>query len=75
VDPDVVVWLGDLHNGHTKGLINLFVGLPVSVLVYRVQGKIVEEWPNGFVAKAVIKILNISCGKKDSVAILFPELI
>jgi len=75
VNPDAAIRLSDLYNGVTKGLVNLLIGLPVFVFIYCVQGKIVKKRPEGFITKAMIKISDVLCRKKNRMAILYFKLI
>jgi hypothetical protein len=36
---------------------------------------VVKEWPDGFIAKAIVVILDIMLGEKDRIAILLRQLL
>ena len=74
VNPDAVVGLGDAEEFPAEGLVDLFVGLEVFLLIDSVGRKIVEEGPNGLVAEAFVVVFDVASGEKDGGAVLTGEL-
>jgi hypothetical protein len=64
VYPNFVVGRENVLDGVTKALVNAFVVLPASRLVLCVGRKIVEQGPEGRVAKTQVKPLHIFFAEK-----------
>jgi len=75
MNPNEVIRPGNFCNRFAEGLVNGFVGLPVLLLIYGIERKVMKEGPNGLITKAIIEISNIFRGKKNGMAVVFFEFV
>jgi hypothetical protein len=73
MDPDDVPWPCDFNKRFTEGMVDLLILLPVIGSENCQLGKVVEEWPDGFVAESLIEVFYIFLGEKDGVAMMVIE--
>jgi len=70
MDPNAIAGFGNVHYFVAEFLVYAAVSFPHFLIVNGVLQKIMESWPQGFVAKAFVKFFYFSFGKENRVHVI-----